>query len=209
MEIRNEHVEFAIVQRFREMLNEQHPKYEVTAVYALFTAILCWSTQRLRSDVTKENSKEAHAAAGVWNGLSAESISDDPWRILISEGPFPSNPVLFERSVASAKFGGHTVERLIKNLRDAVAHGDARKVEPHHRVSPGKTETKLVGFKFACEERSQERWNGEIILLAADMVRIADELASRFCKAMEEVTNDSHLKDDATTSVKESATEAA
>lgn len=170
MEIRDEHIEFAIVQRFREMLQEPHPRYEVSSVYALFTAILCWSTQRLRTDTKKENSPEARAAASVWADFAREPISLAPW------------------CIDSADFRGRTADRLIKNLRNAVAHGDARKDEPYHTGTRGKPDHTLVGFAFKCEE-------GKIILLAGDMAKIAGEVARRFCSAMEEMSRDSCLKE--------------
>jgi hypothetical protein len=162
------------------MLQEQHPRYEVSSVYALFTAILCWSTQRLRTDTKKENSPEARAAANVWADFAREPISLAPW------------------SIDSTDFRGRTADRLIKNLRDAVAHGDARKVEPYHTGTCSKLDRTLVGFTFKCED-------GEITLLAVDMAKIAGEVARRFCSAMEEKSRDSCLKEDAEKGVKEAA----
>jgi hypothetical protein len=173
MEIKDEHVEFAIVQRFSEMLRETHPRYEVSSIYALFVAILCWSTQRLRTDVQKENSPEARAVANVWADFAKEPISRAPWSITIVDGALSSGEI--GHSFASADFHSHTADRLIKNLRDAAAHGDARKVEPYHIATRGKLDRTLVGFTFKCEEgyRQNRRWTvtwtGEITLRADDM----------------------------------------
>lgn len=43
--------EYATVERMRDMLNsiKAAEPYKVTLSYALFTSILCWSVQRLRS----------------------------------------------------------------------------------------------------------------------------------------------------------------
>lgn len=208
MEIREEHVEFAIVQRFREMLQEQHPRYEVSSAYALFTAILCWCTQRLRTDPKKENSPEARAAARVWADFAREPIALAPWGIAIADAVVSSSENLSGRSFASSDFHRHTADRLIKNLRDAVAHGDARKVEPYHTGSRTKPHRTLVGFRFKCEERDRQgnvTWTGEIVFLAVDLVRIAEEVARRFCTAMEEVSQYSYLREDAQAGVKEAA----
>jgi hypothetical protein len=105
----------------------------------------------------------------------------------------------------------HTADRLIKNLRDAAAHGDARKVEPYHVGNSGKADRTLVGFTFKCEEGNRQNhqwvatWTGKITLRADDMARIADEIAKRFCWAMDETSRCSSLKEEATKGVKEAA----
>jgi hypothetical protein len=208
MEIKDEHVEFAIVQRFSEMLREPHPPYEVSFIYALFVAILCWSTQRLRTE-DKDRSPEARAAAKVWTDFEREPIGQAPWSIDIVDDTLSSGET--GHSFASAKFRDHKADRLIKNLRDAAAHGDARKVEPYHVGTRGKPDRKLVGFMFKCEERDLQKnrrivtWSGEITLHADDMARVASEVAKRFCSAMEETSSDSYLKEDAAKGVKEAA----
>jgi hypothetical protein len=207
MEIRDEHVEFAIVERFREMLQEPHAGYEVSSIYALFAAILCWSTQRLRTNPGKDKSTEGLAAAKVWAELEREPISIAPWSIVISDGTAPAAAGSPGRSFASSAFRSHTADRLIKNLRDAVAHGDARKVEPSHACADDGPERTLVGFTFKCEERDRQgvTWTGEVTLHGEDMARIAGEVARRFCAAMEKASTDRYLKVDATKGVKEAA----
>lgn len=205
MEIRDEHVEFEIVRRFRAMLDEQHPKYEASSTYALFAAILCWCTQRLRTDINKDRSIEARAAAAVWNRLRTEPITVEPWSIPVADDAVHYAKSISGRAFASSAFAEHTAERLIKNLRDAVAHGDARKVEPYHRPVRGRATTALVGFTFKCEERNRTEttWSGDITLLAKDMRRIASELSDRFCAAMEQVSNAGRLKEDASAGITE------
>jgi hypothetical protein len=153
MEIKDEHVEFAIVQRFSEMLRERHPRYEVSSIYALFVAILCWSTQRLRTDTKRDLSPEARAAANVWADFAKESISRAPWSIAIVNDMPSSGEKLSGHSFASADFHGHTADRLIKNLRDAAAHGDARKVEPYHTTIRGKPDRDLDGPNYSSRGR--------------------------------------------------------
>jgi hypothetical protein len=211
MEINDEHVEFAIVQRFCEMLQEPHPRYEVSFIYALFVAILCWSTQRLRTDTKKDYSPEARAAAKVWADFEREPIFRAPWSIAIVDDTLSSGEKLSGHSFASSDFHDHTADRLVKNLRDAAAHGDARKVEPYHTGTRGKPDRALVGFTFKCEEGYRQNrqwivtWTGEITLRADDMARVAGEVAKRFCSAMEETSRYSYLKEDATKGVKEAA----
>jgi hypothetical protein len=188
------------------MLQEPHPRYDVSFAYALFTAILCWSTQRLRTDPKKDNSPEARAAANVWEQFKREPIALPPWNITIADRVVSSIENPPGHALASSAFHGRTADQLIRNLRDAVAHGDARKVEPYHTGSRSKPDRMLVGFRFKCEDRDQNSpWSGEITLLAADLVRIADEVARRFCAAMEKATKYSHLKEDAEKGVKEAA----
>jgi hypothetical protein len=183
------------------MLQQRHPRYEVSSSYALFVAILCWSTQRLRTDTKKDNSPEACAAANVWAEFEGEPISCAPWSINIVDDTLSGGET--GGSFASADFRDHTASRLIKNLRDAVAHGDARKVEPYHIAT--KTHRTLIGFTFKCEEghRNKKRewitdWTGTITLHAGDMARIAGEVAQRFCWAMEKMSANSCRKKEAT-----------
>lgn len=50
VEIRTEHVEWAVVDRLGQMLDEVPPpsEFNVTHSFALFSSILCWTLQHLR-----------------------------------------------------------------------------------------------------------------------------------------------------------------
>ena len=49
MMITDEDMEWATVDRMRGMLVKVHDDYKVTHTYALFTTILCWVIQRIRT----------------------------------------------------------------------------------------------------------------------------------------------------------------
>lgn len=194
MEITEDHAEYAVVERFRDMLNGSREPYRVTSAYAFFTAILCWSAQRMRSTPEANATACDIAANRLWQGLGGEVITDAPWgiRIATSQATGNGDPPASFVAVASAEFKDHTVDRFIKNLRDAVAHGDARNVRPINHGG------KLRGFEFCCSERRKSKivWSGKVVLLGNDMVRVADEIAARFCREMEASTKQSYLKVD-------------
>jgi len=57
-EITGDHVEWALVDRLRQMLEELPlEKFNVTQTYALFTAVMCWVVGRIR--VTEKEIKSA------------------------------------------------------------------------------------------------------------------------------------------------------
>lgn len=127
-EITKDHVEWAVVYRLWLMLDEPpHKQYSVTQTYALFTAILCWVMQRIR---TKQDKSETdRVAQKVLDRLSREKINKEPWDVAVTARiarigalavgvPTPSN---FEK---------RRPDQVLIALRDAVAHGDARNVIP-------------------------------------------------------------------------------
>ena len=169
--ISGESKEFATVQRLGEMLRNipAREPYRVTLTHALFTSILCWSVQRLRAPEPR-----AHEA---WTQLEGEPVEDAPWSVPVDPaqkpqargvGPFP-------------EFQGFSSARLLVALRNAVAHGDDRRIAPWNRGDS------LVGHKFTCVEtdkRGRKTFRGTIILLREDMRRIGCALADRHCEAL-------------------------
>ncbi len=78
-------------------------------------------------------------------------------------------------------FEAHTAARLLKNLRDAMAHGDARTVQPFNRGHL------LIGFIFLCSEKNRKGgllWSGSLVLLESDMRRIGCALAEKYCQTI-------------------------
>lgn len=193
MEITDDHMEYAIIQRLQEMLHDRNPRFRVTSAYAYFSAILCWSSQRMRTNIVQDTSASAVAANGVWQQLGDENISDGPWQIVIVDEDDVQIPRVAVAATASRSFRGRTAQQLIKNLRDSVAHGDARNVVPYNANGL------LRGFKFKCSDRDKSGnvvWQGTIILGGDDMARIADQLANRFCLALEKASKSQYLKRD-------------
>ncbi|MGE0210521.1 MAG: hypothetical protein AB7S41_02405 [Parvibaculaceae bacterium] len=200
-QITHDHVEWAVVGRLRLMIEtEPHPTFNVTQSYSLFTTILCWVMQRIRIQ-THEVRPAAHRqgtddrkARALFAKLDKEAAAAEPWLLPITS--IERIAVLGERRLSvppSQGFEGHSVGRVLVNLRDAVAHGDACNVVHFSR------EGLLIGFRFLCAEyegrgRSKRKvWEGSITLLEADMRRIGAQLANLYCDALRR--SDRHRKD--------------
>lgn len=180
--ILRDHTEWAVVDRLGKMLLQTDGgPYDVTQAYALFSGILCWTVQRLRAPDT-EIDQIAVAARQLWNVWEHQDIADDPW--LIWTDPSDRDVVENGRSFKVPRpvnFEGHTVTRFLENLRNAVAHGDARTVEPFN------FDYRLYGFTFRCAEYAgrgqarRQKWAGEMTLTKSDLVHLGSTIATRFC----------------------------
>jgi hypothetical protein len=109
------------------------------------------------------------------------SAADEPWNIrATSVGRITGEAGQRIMVPPPHGFETHNAARLLKNLRDATAHGDARSVKPYNVGG------RLVGFRFTCEERNRNEvsWSGEITLLKSDMHRIGEALAKLYCDAI-------------------------
>jgi hypothetical protein len=207
--ITDDHREWAVVGRLRRMLEEPpHNTFSVTQTYALFTAVLCWVMQRIRN--SKIENEADRIAASVFEHLSSKRISDQPWAIsLAPSGRIARIGTDAFHVQAPSNFEDHTASRFLINLRDAVAHGDARNVSPFNVP----TERVLAGFTFRCSERHKKDrrkvvWRGEITLLEDDMRRIGGHLAKIYCDALrrsEAHRKDSHFGTNAARSLREVA----
>lgn len=177
-QIPREHAEWAVVDRLRQMLDDPKDEYRASQSYALFSSILCWVMQHMRIHKDYQFTNGDRAASALLAELEREPIDGEPWRIWSTadariEGPGMTVP-------RPDGFENHNAARLLRNLRDAMAHGDARKVQPFNHGEV------LVGFSFDCSElrNRQVVWQGRIVLLRSDMRRIGCALASRYCNAI-------------------------
>lgn len=177
-QIPQEHAEWAVVDRLRKMLEEPEGPYLASQSYALFSTILCWVMQHSRVHRDYRFTPGDRAASALLAALRNEPVSDDPWSIWtepaarISEGGVQVPP--------PEGFEHHDAARFLINLRDAMAHGDARNVKPYNHGEV------LVGFNFECCELRNRKpvWQGRIVLLRSDMRRIGGALASRYCETI-------------------------
>lgn len=208
-QITDDHVEWALVGRLRLMLEEPpHENFNVTQTYALFTAILCWVMQRIRIRPHEIKSRDDRIAYDIFKKMGGVPVVTDPWRVHVA--PTARIEPVGATSVAVPApqgFETHTAERLLINLRDATAHGDARNVSPFN-VTVG-AEHLLAGLTFDCSELKKRKtvWSGTITLLEADMRRIGIQLAKLYCDAIrrsEPHRRDGHFGRDAA-SIKEVA----
>lgn len=174
-EIRDEHVEWRVVDRLREILEKlPDTSNDVTLTYSLFSTILCWTCQRMRAN--------DHAGA-IWKALSGEKAADADWGLLDQITPT-------ESSAGVAPLSDLPASRLLIALRNATAHGDDRKVKPLHIANGRGADRRLVGFALSVDlfengqkHRSEEpRWGRwSMPLTSMDMRRIGMNLAARFC----------------------------
>lgn len=184
MEINDRHVEWAVVDRLSKLLKEPDGRFSVTDTYASFVGVLCWVMQRIRAPGDKPADK---AARNLWDELSTQTVED--WGIITRAGiPLEVLPLstATARDVEPFCWKGRAANNFLVDLRNAMAHGDSRTVEPFNLRVKGRAEVELAGFTFHCEEKKVRKvvWKGSITLLEADMRRIGITLAERYCKAL-------------------------
>jgi hypothetical protein len=177
MQITDEHLEWATVDRLREMLAAVNEDYKVTNTYALFTAILCWVAQRIRAQGDGPIDVRARA---LYDEIARERAIDPPWG-LTAEGEHPQllDFNFTERSEVQ-NVAEVPMSDLLIALRNAVAHGDARKILPINHNGW------LVGQRFLVSATEGRRllWTGRVDLRRDEMRRISATLAERFCAAL-------------------------
>jgi len=173
------HVEWRVVARLRELLDRQpEAEHDVTLTYSLFTAILCWTCQRMR-----DNGR----SLPIWKELGRERAADQPW------GVRDLHPDKLE--AGTRDLDALTGSAFLVGLRNAMAHGDDRTVRPYHTGREGRPDRRLVGFVFDAEfydpdkgrpRESPPTWGKwRLTLKKVDMRRIGLALADRFCNGFD------------------------
>lgn len=177
-----DHAEWAVVDRMRRMMEAPQGDYLATQTYALFTTTLCWVLQHLRIREDQQQTAKDKAAASLLAELAQVHASAVPWRIPVASVRRMERVGNKRVTVpATAGFEDHTLKRILINLRDASAHGDARNVVPFN------SGPHLIGFTFNCAEPRNVHWDGgRFTLLRADMQRIGTALATRYRDAIVE-----------------------
>lgn len=165
--------EYETVRRLAEMLETAKEDYKATESYALFTTIVCWVMQRARTQNNANNPADIQARE-VGKALQSSSISEAPWSV-----PQVSAMSTYEFFVC---------------IRNAVAHGDGRKIRPLNENGI------LVGQVIPVDGLNLE-------LRRADMRRLGCALADLFCSTMAEYEQEGNLREAAETfdSVEEAA----
>jgi len=191
--ISDKHVEWAIVNRLKAMLDEppQTP-FNVTQTFALFSSILLWSknrawvagNQHALGPNADENDRRAHETR---KELGRALITNDPWRLSTTD---PQIAVLGDErdqvpdgARINSDFENMTAEAFFKWLRNAIAHGDARTVQPIHKDSVRTGTPLLAGFRFKFAEHRSRR-ELELALYHDDMRRLGSCLADLFCQSL-------------------------
>jgi hypothetical protein len=179
-DIRDEQVEWAVVHRLKAMLDDP-PKTEfnVTQTFAHFTAILFWTTQRIRVPVAAGPADRA--AQRALRKLERQQITELPWSLSLQPPVLDDADVLGDERNVNADFVGMSVDRFTIWLRDSLAHGDGRNIRPIHKRSRRTGNEHLAGF---CVDFSERRGAARMLRLHLhhlDMIRIGSGLANNFC----------------------------
>ena len=205
--IADEHVEWAIVNRLKAMLDEPpQTTFNVTQTFALFSSILLWSKNRAWVAGNHGQRREwedpaDHLAHDARTLLRAARITDEPWRlslappeIILVDGE--REPPQRDQHINS-DFDSMAAEAFFKWLRDALAHGDGRTIRPIHKRSARTGKTLLAGFRLVFAERAGSHRNLTLSLFHDDMRRMGGILADLFCQALS--GGDRYFEEDAGT----------
>ncbi len=190
--ITNAHVEWAIINRLKAMLDEPPAtKFNVTQTYALFSTVLLWTKNRGwvagnsggNVDFADAADQAAHDFRRI---LGNEVITAEPWSLPLRE---PRFIVLAEQEqVAASPINGDfkemPVEDFVKWLRDAFGHGDGRTIRPLHKTGKQSDQTWISGFRIRFDQTKNSKRKFDLHFYEADMRRIGSLLADRFCKAL-------------------------
>ena len=179
-EITHEVAEYATVERLALMLRDVNEPYKTTETYALFTAILCWVLQRMRTP-QNEGSLHARLARQVAGILDERRILGSPPRIT-------SMDVRANGEVEEGPLGFATAKDVLIAFRDAVAHGDARGVKPVNENGY------LTGheFRLRCADETHH-----VRLSRREMAALGCDIADAFCDQMRLASNNSAIEDHA------------
>lgn len=192
--IADEHVEWAIVNRLKAMLDEPpQTTFNVTQTFALFSSVLLWTKNRAwvagnHGQRGEWEDQADHRAHNVRESMRDRLITDDPWRLSLVAPQI----VLVDRADGreiqdrriNADFEAMTAENFFKWLRDALAHGDGRTIKSIHKQSARNGKTLLAGFQveFNAERRAAQKLT--LDLFHDDMRRIGSVLADLFCSSL-------------------------
>lgn len=192
--IADEHVEWAIVNRLKAMLDEPpQTTFNVTQTFALFSSVLLWTKNRAwvagnQGQRGEWEDPADHRAHNVREAMRNTLITDDPWRLSLAAPQI----VLVDRADGreiddrriNTDFEAMTAENFFKWLRDALAHGDGRTIRSIHKQSARTRKTLLAGFRveFNAERGTEQKLR--LDLFHDDMRRIGSVLADLFCSSL-------------------------
>ncbi|RWX18272.1 hypothetical protein EHI42_08640 [Rhizobium hidalgonense] len=190
--IMNGHVEWAVINRLKAMLDEPpDTKFNVTQTFALFSAVLLWTKNRgwvAGNNAGSVNLVDAadQAAHKFRQLLGNEVITSQPWSLPLLEPRFTvvgEHEGIAEKPI-NGDFKNMPVEQFVKWLRDAFGHGDGRTIRPLHKKGKHGDQTWLSGFRIQFQETQNSNRRLDLHFYDADMRRIGSLLADRFCMAL-------------------------
>jgi hypothetical protein len=183
--IPEEHVEWAVVNRMKRMLDTPRDDFSVTETFALFSGIVIWAKNRAWTH-KDANLERDIAARSVRAALAEVLILEPPWGLSQTVPNWDGTAVtpLFPPEPVNADFEGMTAERFFEWLRNALAHGDGRTVRPLHRPSHDWRTEWLGGFQIRFNEIKGSERRLLLTLTKDDMRRLGGRLADAFCTAL-------------------------
>lgn len=191
-EITEREVEWAAVHRMQQMLHTPHPDFEETHTYSMFTGILCWTLQRVRTvpayPVAPANRQQRQEEARAQDPLfdAADGLQERLLQTSVAE-VFPNLLAgqevdgLLLNELPSRDEDGNDISclALLIALRNATAHGDGRKVKPINQYN------RLAGFELAlASPKHFPAWSADVRFDRSGMCQIADIVADLFCNAL-------------------------
>jgi hypothetical protein len=203
--ISDEHVEWAIVNRLKAMLDEPpQTAFNVTQAFALFSSVLLWTKNRAwvaggSGERGQWENQVDHRAHSVREVTRDALITAEPWLLSLKAPQSSLDDRLDEPEILGRRINAHfekmTVEDFLKWLRDALAHGDGRTIFPIHKNSIRTGRTLLAGFRVIFEKSRGCPQKLMLDLYHDDMRRIGSALADLFCSTMS--GGDRYFEDDA------------
>jgi hypothetical protein len=192
-----EHVEWAVINRLKTMLNDPpETPFNVTLGFSLFSTVLLWTKNRMWvKDLAVPADNHAAAARAK---LGETRIVDPPWSL---SRKAPSNHGGVE---VNADFDAMSAEAFFKWLRDALAHGDGRTIKPIHWRSPKTGKEWLGGFRVEFNAAKGDPNLLRLDLFKRDIQFLGRQLADLFCQHLAQ-GDDYHFSDAATARLLEGA----
>lgn len=194
VEINDTHVEWAVINRLKAMLDDP-PKtdFNLTLTFSLFTTIVLWSKNRAwvaghldRPRPLKGQSD--HDAHSVREYLGQQNITEEPWYLSRREPHLVdisgNRPHLQRAAEINGDFEGMAAADFFEWLRNALAHGDGRTIRPIHRLEPRSRPRYLVGFQIEFDETRGASHKLTLSLYEVDMKRLGAQLADFFCRSL-------------------------
>jgi hypothetical protein len=188
--ISDEHVEWAVVNRLKAMLDDPPATpFNVTQSFAHFTTILLWTKNRMWvAGNAGDRIEWADPADGLAHGarerLREKIIFDDPWCLSTRLPRLAEAGAEGLDGRINSDFEGMTAEAFFKWLRDALAHGDGRTIRPVHKQSFRDGKTWLAGFEIEFEEYRKAPRMLTLTLHHEDIKRLGRLLADEFCRSL-------------------------
>lgn len=189
--IPQEHVEWAVVNRMKRMLETPREDFSVTETFALFSSTVLWVKNRAWTPDHAAGQGDIDARS-VRQQLAASPILGEPWNLSRSipnwlgggGGGGSDRTVRLLARPVNDDFKEMSAENFFRWLRDALAHGDGRTVTPLNRPAPNQGTQWLAGFEIKFNATRGSKTNLHLTLTKDDMRRLGMKLAEMFCETL-------------------------